>query len=257
MEKHQRITESEVRIVDKEKRIAQFVVSTSDKDRHGTVLNMDNWNIKDFNRNGIVGYQHEVYGGGFCKGADPDQVIGKAKVYLEGEERAKGGEGKRLIGEVEFESLETTGNELAEKVWKKIQFGSLKATSVGFVPIKNKEGKTGQYGREVDGKITDTDTYFYYGQELLEFSIVNIPSNPKALKRSLKNQTENALLFISEKTGRSFSEIENMKVSEVLRMIEGDDEDKPNEELKQDESKPDTLSVFDYKTKLNEKRMLL
>lgn len=257
MEKHQRIVESEVRVLDKEKRIAQFVISTSDRDRHGTVLNMDNWKTSDFNRNGIVGYQHEVYGGGFCKGADPDQVIGKAKVFIEGESRANGGEGKKLIGEVMFESLESTGNELAEKIWKKIQFGSLKATSVGFVPIKNKEGKTGQYGREVDGKIIDTDTYFYYGQELLEFSIVNIPSNPKALKRSLKNQTENALLFIREKTGRSFSEIENMKVSEVLRMIEGDEEEeKPIEDPKQ-ESKPDTLSVFDYKLKLNEKRMLL
>lgn len=260
MEKHQRIFDTEVRVIDKEKRIAQFVISTNDKDRHGTVLNMDNWDIKDYNRNPIVGYQHEVYGGGFCNSADPDQVIGKSRVFIEGDDDRANGEGKKLVGEVQFESKATTGNELAEKIWRKIEFGSLKATSVGFVPKKNKEGKTGSYGRELDGKMVDTDTFFYHGQELLEFSIVNIPSNPKALKRSLKNQTSNALLFIKERLGRSFAEIEEMKVSDVLRMIDGSEEDQGQQQekiTKPEETQPDTQSVFEYKTMLNKNKMSL
>lgn len=162
---------SEIRSKDEESRTVEFVISTPDKDRHGTVLNQANWDLENFNANPIVGYQHDVYGDSFFGTDNPDTIIGKAEVYVE-EKRA--GE-RQLIGKVTFEGTESTGNELAEKVFKKIQFGSLSATSVGFKPLRNEKGSIGE---EIDG------VFHYYGQELLEFSVVKIPSNPKAIKRT-------------------------------------------------------------------------
>jgi len=154
---------------DKDKRIIEFVISDETKDRHRTVVPMDGWQLDNFNRNGIVGYQHNIYGDHMCVEDNPDNVIGKATAFIEN---------RQLIGRVEFESIKTTGNELAEKIQKKVEFGSLRATSVGFAPVG--EGKFGE-GDQARGE--SDETFFFEGAELLEFSIVNIPSNPNALKR--------------------------------------------------------------------------
>ena len=41
----------------------EFVISDETRDRHGTVIPIKSWEIKNYNKNGIVGYQHDVYGG--------------------------------------------------------------------------------------------------------------------------------------------------------------------------------------------------
>jgi len=97
--------------------------------------------------------------------ADPDKIIGKGMARMEG---------GKLIGDVEFEPIEL--NTLADKVRRKVDFGSLKATSVGFIP------KRAHWGDEERNE--DPDVLYFDEVELIEFSIVNIPSNPKALKRS-------------------------------------------------------------------------
>src|SRR5699024_2026864 len=79
-------------------------------------------------------------------------------------------------------------------------------------------------------------TFHYEGQELLEFSIVNIPSNPNALKRDLRNQTANALHFLKRELGQdiTYGEIERMKVVDVIKMLETGE--KPKEkEIEQEE----------------------
>ena len=78
-------------------------------------------------------------------------------------------------------------NELADKVYKKLQFGTLKAVSVGFRPV----GK-GAWGKGEEAIGGSRETYYYAGQELLEVSVVNIPANPNALKRGL-DMTEEEL----------------------------------------------------------------
>lgn len=159
-----RYTPTGLRSVDVEKRTAEFVISDATVDRHGTVLD-SNWDLTNYNRNGIVGYQHEVYGSFFSK-SDPDSIIGKSTAEWVGNE---------LIGKMEFEPKEL--NPLAEKIFQKVIFGTLKATSVGFMPTEEGETKTIKEG-EKEKKI------FHFGKrELLEWSIVNIPSNPNALVR--------------------------------------------------------------------------
>ena len=188
-----------------ETRTVQFVISSSTRDRHRTVLDPTKWQLDNFNRNGIVGYQHNVYGDGMCAGPNPDDVIGKGRAFLEGDQ---------LIGEVTFEPADI--NPLAEKIFRKVLFGSLRATSVGFAEI----GK-GNYGTGTQARNGQDETYYFAGQELLEFSIVNIPSNPDATKRALRDQASHALMFVKRAIpSLSFADIESLTVGEVLRQLD-------------------------------------
>lgn len=157
----------------KDSRRVTFIASDSTRDSHGTVLNQEGWSLDRFNKNGIIGYQHKVYGG-WDDTENPDNVIGKGRAY------AKDG---KLYVDVDFEPKEI--NELADKIYNKLLFGSLKAVSVGFLPIG--KGSWGKGEEALDGK---NPTYYYAGQELLEVSVVNIPANPNALKKSIEAQEE-------------------------------------------------------------------
>ena len=189
-----------------ETRTVEFVISTNARDRYRTVLNPQNWKLDSFNANGIIGYNHNLYGD-MCNAPSPDDVIGAGRAWLEGEQ---------LIGSVTFEPGDE--NPLAEKIFRKVLRGTLKATSVGFTPF----GK-GRWGEGDEARGMDNETYYYEGQELLEFSIVNIPANPEALKRSVRDQTSHALMYLRRATGFSFADIENMTVRDVLGKLEDAD----------------------------------
>jgi hypothetical protein len=209
MDKNRAYNNGEVRAFSddvEQTRTIEFIASTPSKDRHRTVLNPDGWQLDNFNRNGIIGYQHNVYGGEMCSGPNPDDVIGKGFAFMEDD---------NLIVRVTFEPADL--NPLAEKVFRKVLFGSLRATSVGFAPI----GK-GRFGEDDEAQGRRNETYYFEGQELLELSIVNIPSNPDAVGRSLREQTSNAIMFVKRALGAdySFSDIEEMRVGDVLRMLE-------------------------------------
>lgn len=163
----------ELRATDKESRKVTFVASDSTRDSAGTVLNQDGWALDRFNKNGIIGYQHKVYGG-WDDTENPDNVIGKGHAYVEDH---------KLMVDVEFEPADI--NPLAEKIYQKVLFGSLRAVSVGFVP--RGKGQWGKGEEALDGK---TPTYYFAGQELLEISVVNIPANPNALKKSIEAEQE-------------------------------------------------------------------
>ena len=201
-------------------RTVTFVASTDSRDRHGTVLNQKNWDIDNFNRNPVIGYQHNVYGGNECNEPNPDSQLGVGKAYFETTKKASKDEKTELLIDVTFEPAEL--NPLAEKVFQKILHGSLRASSVGFIPLKDDKGNKGTYGKQnEDGEITDSDTYFFVGQELLELSIVNIPSNPDALKKSFRNDTSKALTFLTKALNMRYAEIEDLKVRDILDILDG------------------------------------
>src|SRR5688572_11146199 len=159
-----------------ETRTVEFIISSAARDRHDSILNMKGWQLDNFNRNPIVGYQHNVYGGNMCLAANPDDVLGPGRAFLEGD---------KLIGAVTFETKEI--NPLAEKIFQKVLNGTLRATSVGFLEVG--EGKYGEGDERSGGK---SETYYFAGQELLEFSIVNIPSNAKAVGSSIAHHADAA-----------------------------------------------------------------
>ena len=150
-----------------DKRVAEFVISTESVDRHGTVIKMDGWDLENYKRNPIVGYQHNVHG----YNANPDYVIGTGEVYQED---------KNLIGRVTFEP--EGDNDIADKVWRKLQSGVLRSTSVGFI------AQDYRWGEKEMGE--DPDVLYFTKQELTEFSVVNIPSNADAVKRSIDSLKE-------------------------------------------------------------------
>ena len=171
---------------DKQARKITFVASDGSRDTAGTVLNPKGWDLARYNRNPVVGYQHKVYGS-FDGTDDPDNVIGKGYAYMNG---------SRLMVDVEFEPKEI--NELADKVYRKLVFGSLNAVSVGFIP----RGR-GSWGKGEESATGSRPTYYYEGQELLEISVVNIPSNPNALKKSYIAQAQEKELKALRAQGRT------------------------------------------------------
>lgn len=193
-------------------RTVQFVISTDAKDRHGTKLNMKGWNLDNFNRNPIVGYQHNVYGDNMCNAPNPDDVLGPARAWME--------EG-RLMGEVTFETADI--NPQAEKIFRKVLNGTLKATSVGFLEVG--EGRMVP-DKDEKGKVIG-ETYHFEGQELLEFSIVNIPSNPEATRKVVMNHARAGVNMLN-RIGLPVSEIRKL-VNGILDSIEGPEvkEEKP------------------------------
>ena len=190
-------------------RTVEFVISDGSRDRYHTRLNPRGWQLEQYNANPVVGYQHNLYGD-MCNAPNPDDVIGSGRAWLEGEQ---------LIGSVTFEPADI--NPLAEKIFRKILMGTLRATSVGFQPLMGPDGKYGRWGDGDEAEGMPNETYYYAGQSLMEFSVVNIPANPNALKRSVRDQSAHALMYLRRATGLSFADIERLTVRDVLERLEG------------------------------------
>jgi hypothetical protein len=130
-----------------ESRVIPFVFSTNDRDRHGTRLNQENWDLDGFNKNGVAGFQHNVYGDNMCSDPNPDSILGPARAWVED---------GQLVGEIEFEEADI--NPLAEKIFRKCLRGTLKSVSVGFIELGN-----GDYGKGDEARGMSNETYYYSG----------------------------------------------------------------------------------------------
>lgn len=157
-----------------------FVASNSTRDAYGTRINASGWDLERYKKNPIIAYGHKT-----SAYNDIDNIIGKGDVYMDGEE---------LIVEITFEP--EGANQLADKVFQKLQFGTLNAVSVGFREIG--QGKWGAGEEAITGK---TPTYYYAGQELLEISVVPIPANPDAVKREFPEDLQKAIDEAVDKAG--------------------------------------------------------
>lgn len=157
----------------KQNREAEFVISTESPDTYGTVFKISGWDLKRYENNPVVFYAHRSYSD------NPDMLIGTSTVRVED---------NQLIAVVRFESAEI--NPVAEKVFQKIQAGTLRMASIGANP------KRGHWGDEKLGE--DRDLIYFDEQELLEWSIVPLGSNPEALKREAQTIEEIRSLIIKE-----------------------------------------------------------
>lgn len=146
-------------------RQAEFVISTESVDSYDTVFKIDGWDLQRYANNPIVAYGHRAWSD------NPDMIIGTSTVRIEG---------KELIGVVTFE--DESVNPMAEKVWRKVQAGTLRMASVGANPIEYR------WGVAADGE--NPGVLYFTRTELYEWSIVPIGSNPDALKRSAQTIEE-------------------------------------------------------------------
>jgi hypothetical protein len=93
---------------------------------------------------------------------------------------------------------------------------------VGFNPLED-----GTFGEGDEARGAKNETYYFGKRELLEFSIVNIPSNRNAQQRAMRDQTAGALRYVFSQLGGKFrmGQIEQMRVTDVLTLLEGKDLD--------------------------------
>jgi len=222
-----------------ETRTVEFVISNESRDRHGTVLRADKWKLDNYKRNPVVGYNHTLHGG-FFTNASPDDVIGKGEVFFEG---------KNLIGRVTFEPPEM--NPLAEKVFQKVKFGTLRTASVGFIPMGE-----GEYGKGKEARGGEMETLYLPGQELIEWSIVHIPSNPRAAKRAIMEDTESFLELVQKQLEGKYTieDLQKMTMKGIIGILSGEsvEKDKEEGEVSQAVDNEKTLAEIEKRKKQHE-----
>ena len=128
----------------------EFTASTADIDRDGEVIDVEGWDLKNFKKNPVIMYAHDY----------KTLPIGKATHI--------GIKDGKLKNTVEFPPEGTY--EFADIVERLVNTGYLKTESVGFIPRKWEDGEGGD----------KAPRRTYTKQELLEISIVPVPSNPNA-----------------------------------------------------------------------------
>ena len=156
-----------------DKRQVEFVLSSEAVDSYGTVFKMSGWNFNRYIKNPVVCFQHR------WGSDDPDNIIGTSSIRVE--------EGK-LIGVVTFEDPDI--NPKAEKIFRKVQSGTLKMASVGARVLK------AHFGDSEQGE--DQDVLYFDEQELIEWSIVAVGSNPDAHKRNAQSVEEIRSSIVNE-----------------------------------------------------------
>lgn len=144
-----------------------FTMSSEVLDRHGTVIRLSGAKIAEYNKNPIVLLMHKRGGEGWTV----NDIIGKGYAFYED---------GLLKNKITFEPRDL--NEQADIVRRKIEFGSLSAGSIGFIP------HAGSFGDKSRGE--DEDIYYIRDWTLLEYSIVAVPSNPTALVEKKSLDTE-------------------------------------------------------------------
>jgi len=174
-------------------REAEFVISSESTDTYDTVFVAEGADFTRYNQNPIVAYGHRTWSD------NPDMILGTSEVRQEK---------KLTIGKVRFEDAET--NPVADKVFRKVQKGTLRMASIGANILEYR------YGDESKGE--NKNTLYFTRWELLEWSIVPIGSNKDALVRSAQSIEEMRTALAAENTTAagvsSAAESENLSVRE-------------------------------------------
>lgn len=135
-----------------------FIISTNDRDRHGSRLNINGWKLDNYRLNPIVHWMEPAL---FTED-NPDEVIGTSEVWIENH---------KLYAEWKPDLT----SEIARKIERKLKAGTSLGASVNFIPLSGSFGK----GAEAEGG--KRETYYYSRQELLSWKICAIPSNPDCI----------------------------------------------------------------------------
>lgn len=146
---------------DPEQREFPFVITTNKVDGHRTIFETNGWDFSRYLKNPVVFYNHR------SGGDDPDDLIGITVDGPNREDFADGSSG--YVATVRFEPADV--NPKAEKIRKKIIAGTIRMASIG-ADVHQWEWRELPDGGEI---------LVFTRQELLEWSVVNVGSNPAAL----------------------------------------------------------------------------
>ena len=157
MKKKVKLFTSKAVEIDEKNRTARFVISDDGVDRMEEVVEQS-WDTSNYEMNPIVLWGHDP--------SKPENVMGNSREI----ETKK--EGERTITTALAQFLPEGVNRTADMVFEMVKAGVLRTTSVGFIPHTFKNNDAGQ------DVLADN--------ELLEFSIVPIPANPRAVALAYK-----------------------------------------------------------------------
>lgn len=139
--------------------LIRFTITTSDVDRERDIIELDGWDLGNYQRNPVVLWAHEAF----------EPPIGRAVNLFR--------EGEALKSDVRFVPADIPiYGPKAEGIKQLCRSGFLFATSVGFRPLE--WDFTEDEARGADDWFPGID---FHRQELMEFSMVSIPANPEAL----------------------------------------------------------------------------
>jgi len=151
-----------VKRVDEENRTVEFIISTADVDRDNDTIEVAGWDLKSFKKNPVVLFGHDH--GGLPVAKAPN-------VKIE--------DGKLVSGPTQFPEKGTFP--FADTVFEMLKQGFLNSVSAGFIA---KDSHMNEERGGVD----------FLKQELIEFSVVPVPSNPNALVQARSKGIDTAPL---------------------------------------------------------------
>jgi HK97 family phage prohead protease len=177
-----------------ENRQVEFVISSDAVDSYNTVFKMSGWDLNRYAQNPIVCYQHRSHSD------DPDNLIGTSTIRVED---------NKLIGTVTFEDADV--NPRAEKIFRKVQAGTLRMASVGARVLKAHLGD--------EEKNEDKEVLYFDRSELIEWSIVSVGANPDAHKRNQKTLEEIRTTVVAEIPVTDVVNVKKRSVQEAQILI--------------------------------------
>lgn len=144
-------------------RVRRFRASDDTLDRYNEVILPEAWDVRDFVKNPVMMLYHDYR----------TLPIGKAV--------AVGVRDGALYIDAEFDPEHI--DEEADKVLRKIDYGTVSAGSVGFIPM---ESKSESDDRELFKRYPGARR-IYTKASLLEWTITPVPANPNALAAALQS----------------------------------------------------------------------
>jgi HK97 family phage prohead protease len=150
--------DAKIRAVDDKAPIIDFVGSTGDEDRYGSVIDPRGWVLTSYLRNPVVLFAHDHSG----------LPVGRTTKLTPTK--------NALNFRVEF----ATFNDRSREVYEMVKAGFMSGVSVGFIPLE-------AVPYEATTVTHTAENLRYTKVELLELSIVAIPANRAALKNALSS----------------------------------------------------------------------
>ena len=165
-----------VKVLDDDARIVKVAVSSDRVDREGDIIKQQGMDYTDHLKTKSILYAHDW--GMFSHGNLP---IGKLIDHEIKTKRPKGAPSYKITVEThQFNPPGTT--ELADAAWKCVKFGSLAATSIGFLPTKTHRPETDE---ERDQLGLGKYGVVFEECQKLETSWVPVPANTDAVMEAL------------------------------------------------------------------------
>lgn len=174
-----------------------FIASTRSVDRHGTILDPEGCDAEAFLKNPVFLWNHRRDG-------EPDDVIGTVVAL------------RKTAETVEIDVDFDVGKK-AQQCLRRVRRGVLRAVSVGFIPIDATEPDA-------------SDVVTVKRWELCEVSLVAVPSNRDALKRSFTLRTQRSAAVTSRSNNKTpFLRTTRMTPAEILAKLGLAEGAKPDE----------------------------